>query len=1127
MGNGKPGVSAYGMDWKYDCDRLFWPDNPDSSGSYVSNDAIYQELVQPLVVDVLGRFSASIICCGQVAAGKTRVMFGTEKKTDVGAPDPGIVQRLIMELIEKSQPLQPRVQAEISVYELQTQSEKLRNLLDPTQDNIRVREPVTGVFRPEIIPMQVGSAQEAISLLNKGLQNRTTRQLTKQNYHSNLSHTIVSLTLRSVDTREEWGTVQMCDLAGWQILSKEASLNPNDAKTAGNTNKSLSALKDCVDALSRGDNRVDVLWRRHQLTRLLKQSLAGNSRTVVVTCISPSSEDVADCKNALEFCKSAAKIRTRLTQNPVGKQRPPPSKQESARAGPRGAAAKSSRGDGPPPNPDLDIASMFPVVYGVQLLSDALNAKDQEWQTMIEVTVEKSTLHLEGQIAKNREMDRRDIADQVKDRVKEATAELNSFKDGLKEDIQKVQGAQDAKIDRITLETIETAKNNMRAQIDASVKLELEVAMRLMKDELIKVIEVKCKEMQQDLTRENKEQIDASMSDASRSLTNQFEGLSDSLKKAQSTAEKNMGEAIDRRFQSAYSELMSNNNKQIGLKFEEAEKSLDLKLDAGLSKLSVSMNNEVKELGSSLEKSMDKKHGMVERTLTNKLEDSLHATSKTLKGELDQLVEQMDKKHEQVASHRFTMQTSEMSSTINDRFSAITQSQMDFQSSMQMHEKGAIEAMEQRHGDLLQEVKTLQDELRKKQDEANQLLLDKQRVLEDSSKKRHDAALQQLSAGAEKLHSEIQELMRSLAAENARKQQEMLESNNSQIELKVAKVHEALQQESSKLSSEIRDRYDEVTKNAQARSEEVHRELAVRLEHTINETRLAQDEWQKRLLVSTNSKLGETLSQVQQQMIDDLNDRTVLLNEEIERRLEQAGEDARNEFGTLKQDFLKEYEAFRGQFKQDYSELLERNSKDFDALRSTVDQRLQSGQEANYAKLKGDAREMAEENKKEMKNDVQQLGSSLSESMKAKFSTLDSDFASKQHELEQTAFKQYQELDEKLTRKSSNMEEQVGINHKMLEDRLAAEQARQWQEIEKKMARKVESMQDLVNGELSTKFSGFEKAFDDRVAADVARLTGEFRDDLEKSLRDELQDHDLKLKMMMNDRGACRACGFG
>jgi kinesin family protein 18/19 len=178
------------------------------------------------------------------------------------------------------------------------------------------------------------TVEEVLELVMLGNERRSTSS-TNANNQSSRSHAVLQINVTrsnraaDVDMDRETvlqdtssATLSIVDLAGSERAS--ATLNMGTRmKEGAKINQSLLALSSCISALcaaQRARSRPHVPYRNSKLTRLLKFSLGGNCRTVMIVCVSPSSRDMEDTSNTLTWANKAKDVKTRVTRNVGGQE---------------------------------------------------------------------------------------------------------------------------------------------------------------------------------------------------------------------------------------------------------------------------------------------------------------------------------------------------------------------------------------------------------------------------------------------------------------------------------------------------------------------------------------------------------------------------------------------------------------------------------------------------------------------------------------------------------------------------------------------------------------------------------------------------------------------------------------
>ncbi|XP_044486991.1 kinesin-like protein KIN-13B [Mangifera indica] len=263
----------------------------------VSNDEVYHETVEPIVPIIFQRTKATCFAYGQTGSGKTYTM----------KPLPLKASRDILRLMHHTYRNQG-FQLFVSFFEIY--GGKLFDLLSDRK-KLCMRE--DGKQQVCIVGLQeyrVSDVEMIRELIERGNSTRSTGT-TGANEESSRSHAILQLAIkRSVDGNESKpprlvGKLSFIDLAGSE---RGADTTDNDKQTrmeGAEINKSLLALKECIRALDNDQGHIP--FRGSKLTEVLRDSFVGNSRTVMISCISPSS---GSCEHTLNTLRYADRVKS-------------------------------------------------------------------------------------------------------------------------------------------------------------------------------------------------------------------------------------------------------------------------------------------------------------------------------------------------------------------------------------------------------------------------------------------------------------------------------------------------------------------------------------------------------------------------------------------------------------------------------------------------------------------------------------------------------------------------------------------------------------------------------------------------------------------------------------------------
>uniref|UniRef100_A0A8C7TBM4 Kinesin-like protein n=1 Tax=Oncorhynchus mykiss TaxID=8022 RepID=A0A8C7TBM4_ONCMY len=286
----------------------------DVAFDYSANqEEVYRATTKGLIEGLISGYNATVFAYGPTGCGKTYTMLGTDR-------EPGIYVRTLNDLFKAIEETSDDMQYNISMSYLEIYNEMIRDLLNPSSGFLDLREDSKGEIQVAgITEVSTINAREIMELLMKGNKQRT-QEPTAANQTSSRSHAVLQVAVRQTsrcrDLLQEvrFARLFMIDLAG----SERASQTQNRGqrlKEGAHINRSLLALGNCINALSEKHGNKYINYRDSKLTRLLKDSLGGNSRTVMIAHISPASLAFEESRNTLSYADRAKSIRTRVKRN--------------------------------------------------------------------------------------------------------------------------------------------------------------------------------------------------------------------------------------------------------------------------------------------------------------------------------------------------------------------------------------------------------------------------------------------------------------------------------------------------------------------------------------------------------------------------------------------------------------------------------------------------------------------------------------------------------------------------------------------------------------------------------------------------------------------------------------------
>ncbi|XP_055795509.1 kinesin-like protein KIF21B isoform X4 [Salvelinus fontinalis] len=318
-------------------------------------DSIYADCTEKLIEGCFEGYNATIFAYGQTGSGKTYTM-GTGFDVNIGEEELGIIPRAVTHLfrgIEQRQQAakeqgRPVPEFKINAQFLELYNEEVLDLFDSTRDleartqksHVKIHEDANGgIYTVGVTTRTVASEAEMMQCLKLGAMCRTTAS-TQMNVQSSRSHAIFTIHLCQVrvcasdnqdnnetdnnvangnSELEEYETLtakfHFVDLAGSERL-KRTGATGDRAKEGISINCGLLALGNVISALGdRSKRSTHVPYRDSKLTRLLQDSLGGNSQTMMIACISPSDRDFMETLNALKYANRARNIKNKVMVN--------------------------------------------------------------------------------------------------------------------------------------------------------------------------------------------------------------------------------------------------------------------------------------------------------------------------------------------------------------------------------------------------------------------------------------------------------------------------------------------------------------------------------------------------------------------------------------------------------------------------------------------------------------------------------------------------------------------------------------------------------------------------------------------------------------------------------------------
>ncbi|GMY05704.1 kinesin-like protein KIN-7D, mitochondrial isoform X1 [Fagus crenata] len=286
----------------YAFDRVFGP--------HTASQEVYDVAAKPVVKNAMEGVNGTVFAYGVTSSGKTHTMHGDQNS-------PGVIPLAIKDVFSMIQDT-PGREFLLRVSYLEIYNEVINDLLDPTGQNLRVREDAQGTYVEGIKEEVVLSPGHALSFIAAGEEHR---HVGSNNFNllSSRSHTIFTLMIESSAHGDEYDGVifsqlNLIDLAGSE--SSKTETTGLRRKEGSYINKSLLTLGTVIGKLSEG-KASHVPYRDSKLTRLLQSSLSGHGHVSLICTVTPASSNMEETHNTLKFASRAKRVEIYASRNKI------------------------------------------------------------------------------------------------------------------------------------------------------------------------------------------------------------------------------------------------------------------------------------------------------------------------------------------------------------------------------------------------------------------------------------------------------------------------------------------------------------------------------------------------------------------------------------------------------------------------------------------------------------------------------------------------------------------------------------------------------------------------------------------------------------------------------------------
>uniref|UniRef100_A0AC34QF45 Kinesin-like protein n=1 Tax=Panagrolaimus sp. JU765 TaxID=591449 RepID=A0AC34QF45_9BILA len=278
---------------------------------------VYNKVARSIVENVLKGYNGTIFAYGQTGTGKTFTMSGEMAELDKR----GIIPNSFVHIFDHIAKCKQDKTFVVGVSYLEIYNEEIRDLLVKQHKPLEIKErPDKGVYVKDLTRVTVTGADNMLRMMELGSANRHVGS-TNMNELSSRSHAIFTVTVECVAGIDDakhltQGKLHLVDLAGSERQSKTGATGDR-LKEASKINLSLSTLGNVISALV--DSKTShIPYRNSKLTRLLQDSLGGNSKTLMIANIGPASYNYDETLSTLRYANRAKNIKNvaRINEDP-------------------------------------------------------------------------------------------------------------------------------------------------------------------------------------------------------------------------------------------------------------------------------------------------------------------------------------------------------------------------------------------------------------------------------------------------------------------------------------------------------------------------------------------------------------------------------------------------------------------------------------------------------------------------------------------------------------------------------------------------------------------------------------------------------------------------------------------
>lgn len=309
--------------------RKGYVNNMKKSYDFKFNDIFEQNSTQEEVFDKIGNkvitnslegYNSTVFCYGQTGSGKTYTMCGSKNWKERG-----LIPRLLVELFKRIREIKD-YSYDIFISYLEIYNENAYDLLDKAHSEIDIdnwkkiivyEDNYSNIMLKNLSMIKVENEQQALDLLITGNYIRHISS-TQMNMASSRSHAIFTCIIEGRDINSEImraSKINLVDLAGSERM--KANFQSITSIETKYINLSLSFLEQVIIALNQKDKgaRYHIPYRNSLMTTILKDSLGGNCKTILVANVSSSLEYIDETMSTMRFAMRCAKVQNEIMKN--------------------------------------------------------------------------------------------------------------------------------------------------------------------------------------------------------------------------------------------------------------------------------------------------------------------------------------------------------------------------------------------------------------------------------------------------------------------------------------------------------------------------------------------------------------------------------------------------------------------------------------------------------------------------------------------------------------------------------------------------------------------------------------------------------------------------------------------